>query len=339
MTESPNTWHRSLARSLLAPERFPLSFLSRRDFFAAPFLPEKNRYRPTASSISMAETETSFDGVAYKSAQRAQWNRDGAAWRRWNPTLDRWYGEVTRQMLDLARIAPGQRVLDVAAGAGEPSVSAAERVGPGGYVLATDIAEGIVELALEVARERGFKQIETRAMDGENLDLPDGSFDAVLCRLGLMYMPHPVTALRAWRRVLRPGGRVAVVVFSTPDRNSWGAVPVSIIRRRAQLPPPVPGQPGPFSLGGPGVLADVFRQAGFEDVNVRTVPVPLKMASAVEYVHVAREAFGGFNAMMAHLPAPERESVWDEVERSMRSFEASGGFEVPGECLIGAATK
>jgi len=176
-------------------------------------------------------------------------------------------------------------------------------------------------------------------MDGEKLDLADASFDAVLCRLGLMYMPNPVTALREWRRALRAGGRVAVAVFSTPDRNTWGDIPASIIRRRAQLPSPVPGQPGPFSLGGPGVLEGLFRQAGFANPEDRAVPAPLRMASAAEYVQVAREAFGGFNVMMAHLPPHERESVWNEVEFSMRSFESPSGFEVPGECLIGAATK
>lgn len=287
----------------------------------------------------MAQQQPSFDATKYKNAQREQWNKDAAAWRRWNPTLDDWYGEVTRQMLDLARIQPGQRILDIAAGAGEPAVSAAERVGPSGYVLATDIAEGIVELALQVARELGFKQIETRAMDGEKLDLPDASFDAVLCRLGLMYMPHPVTALGEWRRALRAGGRVAVVVFSTPDRNGWGAPAISIIRRRAQLPSPVPGQPGPFSLGGPGVLEGIFRQAGFATPEVRAVRVPLRMTTTAEYIRFAREAFGAFNAMMAHLSPRERESVWNEIEDSMRSFESPGGFEVPGECLVGAATK
>ncbi len=176
-------------------------------------------------------------------------------------------------------------------------------------------------------------------MDGEKLDLPDSSFDAVLCRLGLMYLPHPVAALREWRRVLRAGGRVAVIVYSTPDRNSWGGVPASIIRRRAQLPPPAPGQPGTFSLGGPGVLEGVFRQAGFAHPEVRAVPVPHRMASVAEYVRLAREAYGGFNAMMAHLSPQERESVWNEVEVSMRSFESPGGFEAPGECLVGAATK
>lgn len=287
----------------------------------------------------MVDPQNPFDAAQYKNAQREQWNKDGAAWRRWNPTLDRWYGGVTGRMLDLARIRTGQRILDIAAGAGEPAVSAAKRVGPGGHVLATDISEGIVELARQVAREQGLPQIETRAMDGEKLDLPDASFDAVLCRLGLMYMPHPVTALGEWRRVLKTGGRVAVVVFSTPDRNDWGALPASIIRRRAQLAPPAPGQPGPFSLGAPGVLEGLLRAAGFADPEVHAVPVPLKMPGAADYVRVAREAFGGFNAMMAHLPPRECESVWNEVESAMRCFESPGGFEAPGECLVGAATK
>lgn len=287
----------------------------------------------------MADQQPFFDAARYKSAQRAQWNKDGAAWRRWNPTLDRWYGEPTRLMLDLARLEPGQRVLDIAAGAGEPAVSAAERVGPGGYVLATDISEGIVELARQVARERGHHQVETRVMDGEELELPDSSFDAVLCRLGLMYMPHPVTALREWRRVLKPGGRVAVVVFSTPERNDWGAIPAAILRCHARLAPPAPGQPGPFSLGAPGALAGVFARAGFPQPEVLAVPVPHAMASAAEYVRVAQEAFGAFNALLADLPAPARAAAWSDVEESLRRYESAGGFAVPGECLVGAATK
>lgn len=287
----------------------------------------------------MAEQQSPFDSEQYKCAQRAQWNKDGAAWRRWNPTLDAWYGELTRQMLDLVQIAPGQRILDVAAGAGEPAVSAAVRVGPTGYVLATDISEGIMEQARQVADALGLSQMETRVMDGEQLALPADDFDAVLCRLGLMYMPRPVIALCEWRRVLKTGGRVAVVVFSTADRNDWGAVPASIIRRRAGLPSPVVGQPGPFSLGAPGVLAGMFRQAGFANPEVHTLPVPHRMGSAEEFVRVAREAFGGLNAMMAALPEPERESIWNEVAVSMGRFESPNGFEVAGECLLVAARK
>jgi SAM-dependent methyltransferase len=288
---------------------------------------------------AVAEKQPSFDATKYKLGQRDQWNKDAAAWHRWNPTLERWFGGVTREMLDMARIEPGQRLLDIAAGAGEPALSAAERVGREGYVLATDIAESIIRLAQQAAHERGFKQIETRVMDGENLDLPDASFDVVLCRLGLMYMPHPVAALSEWRRVLKPGGRVAIVVFSPADRNGWGAMPVSIIRRRTQLPPPLPGQPGPFGLGGAGVLEGAFRQAGFGTPDIRAVPAPLQMSSAAEYMRLAREAFGAFNAMMAHLSPQERESVWTEVEAAMRGFETPSGFDAPGECLVAAATK
>jgi len=287
----------------------------------------------------MSELQPEFDAAAYKNAQREQWNRDGAAWRRWNPVLDRWYGEATRQMLDLAQLQPGQHILDIAAGAGEPSVSAAARVGPGGRVLATDISEGIVELARQAAHEHGLPQIETRTMDGESPDLPDNSFDAVLCRLGLMYMPHRVAALRAWRRVLKTGGRVAVVVFSTPERNDWGAVPASIIRRRVHLPPPTPGQPGPFALGAPGLLQGMFRDAGFANPEISAVPAPHRMESATAYVRVAREAFGGFKAMMARLPEEERAPVWAEVEIALRRYESADGFVAPGECLVCTATK
>jgi SAM-dependent methyltransferase len=287
----------------------------------------------------MADQQSSFDAENYKNTQREQWNKDGAAWHRCALTLDRWYGDATRLMLDMADVRPGQRILDIAAGAGEPAISAAKRVGPGGYVLATDISEGIVDIASRVATEQGFDQIETRVMDGESLNVPDTSFDAVLCRLGLMYMPHPVSALREWRRALKTGGRVAVVVFSTPDRNPWGAVPASIIRRHAQLPPPVAGQPGPFSLGEPGILESMFLQAGFANPTIHAVPVPHRAESAAAYVQVASEAFGGFNAMMAHLPEPQRDSIWREIANSLRRFESAAGFEAPGECLVGAAVR
>lgn len=286
----------------------------------------------------MAEQQP-FDAAQYKRAQREQWNRDGAAWRRWNPMLDRWYGEVTRLMLDSVGIRPGQRILDIAAGAGEPAISAAERVGPDGYVLATDLSEGIVALAQEEAHGRGLRQVHTRVMDGERLDLPDATFDAVICRLGLMYMPHPLDALREWRRVLRADGRVALVVFSTPDRNDWGAVPAAIIRRHAGLAAPVPGQPGPFSLGAPGRLDALLREAGFEFAVVRAVPVPHRATRAEQFVQVAREAFGGLNTMMAHLPEAAQRAAWDEIALDMRRFESASGFEVGGECLLASASK
>jgi SAM-dependent methyltransferase len=287
----------------------------------------------------MSESKPVFDAGKYKRTQHDQWNEDAAAWHYWGPTLQSWFGGVTQRMLDLAQIGLGQRVLDIAAGAGEPALSAAERVGPQGSVLATDLSENIIRFAQQIADERHLQNFETRVMDGENLDLPDASFDAVLCRYGLMYMPDRQRALTEWRRVLKPGGRVVVAVFSTPDKNGWGAVPISIIRKRAQLPPPLPGQPGPFSLGGEGVLEGAFRQAGFENIQAHTLSAPLRMTSAAECIRFERESFGAFNQMMAHLPREERESIWDEAQVAMQVFEGPGGFEVPCEPIVGVGVK
>jgi SAM-dependent methyltransferase len=287
----------------------------------------------------MSESKPVFDADKYKRTQHDQWNEDAAAWHRWGPTLQDWFGSVTKTMLDLAQIAPGQHVLDIAAGAGEPALSAAERVGPQGYVLATDLSENIIRFAQKNADDRLLANFHSQAMDGENLELPDGSFDVVLCRFGLMYMPNRQRALAEWHRVLKPGGRAVVAVFSTPDKNGWGAVPIGVIRKRAQLPPPLPGQPGPFSLGGEGVLEDAYRKANFQDIQAHKLSAPLRMSSATKCIQFEREAFGAFNQMMAHLTRAEREATWDEAQVAMKVFEHPNGFEAPCEPIVGVGVK
>jgi SAM-dependent methyltransferase len=280
-----------------------------------------------------------FDPLAYKQTTREQWQHAAEAWGRWTPTLRAWLGPATDVMLDLAGIAPGQRVLDVAAGAGEPALSAAERVGPSGYVLATDISSNILAFAAQAARERGLNHVETRVMDGENLELEDRSFDAVLSRVGLIYFPDQQRALSEMRRVLRPGGRVVAAVYTTPENNRFFSIPVGIIRRRAQLPPPLPGQPGPFSLGAPGVLEQAFRQAGFDGVETRVVPSPLRLRSAAECVRFERESFGALHQMLAGLSEADRAAAWDEIEAELRQFEGPNGFEGPCELVVGVGVK
>jgi SAM-dependent methyltransferase len=287
----------------------------------------------------MAGAQPVFDAAKYKSAQHDQWNEDAAAWHRWGSTLQRWFGSVTQRMLDLAELGQGQRVLDIASGAGEPALSAAERVGPDGHLLATDLSEKIVAFAQQIAKERHLRNFETRVMDGENLELADASFDAVLCRFGLMYMPDRHRALTEWRRVLRPEGRVVVAVFSTPDKNGWGAVPLAIIHQSAQLAPPLPGQPGPFSLGAEGVLDDTLRQAGFQGIQIHRLSAPLRVASAAECIRFERESFGAFNQLMAHLPREKREAIWDEAEVAMQAFEGQHGFQAPCEALLAVGVK
>jgi len=242
-------------------------------------------------------------------------------------------------MLDMAEVREGQRILDVAAGAGEQTLVAARRVGPTGSVLATDISANILAFAQQSAREAGLVNVETRVLDGENLDLAEGSFDAVISRVGLIYFPDQHRALSGMKRVLKPGGRVAAITYSTPDRNKFFSVPVGIIRRRANLPPPLPGQPGPFSLGSPGVLEAAFAKAGFRDIEVRLVPSPLCLPSAAECVRFERESFGALHQMLAGVPEAERPSVWSEIEAELRAFEGAEGFVGPCEMVVAVGIK
>ncbi len=280
-----------------------------------------------------------FDAAKFKTTTRAQWQSAADAWHRWGPFLGEWLGAATDQMLDLAHIGTGSRVLDIAAGAGEQSLAAARRVGPTGNVLATDIAPALLEHALVDAHAAGLLNVATREIDGEALgELPAASFDAATSRVGLIYFPDQQRALAGIRRALKPGGRFAAVVYSTPDKNQFFSIPVGIIRRRAKLPPPLPGQPGPFSLGGDGVLAAAYAQAGLHDIEVRKVDSPVRLPSAAECVRFERESFGALHQMMSTLSDAERADTWGEIERELRQFETAGGFVGPCEMLVGAGT-
>jgi SAM-dependent methyltransferase len=241
-------------------------------------------------------------------------------------------------MLDMTHVREGARVPDVAAGAGDQSLQAAERVGGTGHVLATDIAPRILERAAHNARVAGLR-LETRTMDGEELDVPAGTFDAVICRVGLIYFPDQQRALGGMKRALLPGGRLGAIVYSTPEKNPFFSIPVGIIRRRAGLPAPAPGQPGPFSLGGEGVLARALETAGFRDVEVRTVSAPLRMASAAQCMRFERESFGALHQMLSGLDDRGRAEAWAEIEESLRKFERDGGFEGPCELLLAVGVK
>ena len=280
-----------------------------------------------------------FDAAVYKATTRAQWESAAEAWHRWGPTLEAWLGEATEVMLDMTGIAAGSRVLDVAAGAGGQTLAAARRVSPDGTVLATDISPEILRFAEAQARRAGISNVAVREMDGESLDVDANFFDAVISRVGLIYFPDQHGALLGMMRALRPGGRVAAVTYSTPERNRFFSLPVSIIRERAQLAPPAAGQPGPFSLGGPGVLEAAFVRAGFVDVEVRTVESPLRLESADQCVQFERESFGALHQMLAGLDDAGREAAWADIAAQLAQFDGPDGFVGPCEMLVAAGTR
>jgi ubiquinone/menaquinone biosynthesis C-methylase UbiE len=281
--------------------------------------------------------QPSFDPAAFKEMTRTQWQQTAAAWYRWSPTIQAWLEPVTLLMLDLAQLGPGDRVLDVGAGTGEPALSASERVGTTGFVLATDISANTLTFAAQEAQARGLgaTRFQTRVMDAEALELDDSSFHVALSRLGLIYVPDRVRGLVEMRRVLKPGGRAVVASYTTPARNAFFSLPIGIIRRHAQIPTPPPDQPGPFSLGDPVVMEEAFRRAGFRTTETRVVPAPLRLPSAVTCTQFERESFGALHQMMSGLPEEEQAAVWEEVADALRRFEGLNGFEAPSELCIG----
>ena len=287
----------------------------------------------------MEPSTPQFDPVKYKNTTHDQWQAAAEAWYRWSPTLNKWLGNATEKMLEMAGITSGHRVLDIAAGAGEQSITTAKKVGAAGYVLATDISANILDYAKQMAQQAGVNNIETKVMDGENLTLEDETFDAVISRVGLIYFPDQQKALKEMLRVLKPGGKLAAIDYSTPEKNKFFSVPVSIIRNRAKLPPPLPGQPGPFSLGAEGIIEKVFSQAGFKNVRSELVDSPLLLQSAKECVQFEKESFGALHQMMSSLSDTEKVSVWEEIETELQKFEAENKFVGPCEMVVAVGEK
>jgi ubiquinone/menaquinone biosynthesis C-methylase UbiE len=248
-------------------------------------------------------------------------------------------GAATEVMLELAGVQAGSRVLDVAAGTGESTLIAARRVGPSGYVLAADISASMLEVAAETARKEGLTNVETRVMNAENLALDADSFDAVISRIALMLFPNPAKALTEMRRVVKPGNRVAVIVFSAIEKNPYQGIRFGIVRRLGNIPPPAPGEPWIFALGDPRALEDLFKRAGFLNVSVRPLAIQRRFQSAADAVQTMKNSAVDLGELMSRLNEAERERAWAEIEQQLRRFEGANGFEAPGEVLIGVGTK
>jgi SAM-dependent methyltransferase len=285
-------------------------------------------------------TVAAFDPVKFKNTTRQQWDAAAEAWDRWSPLLARWLGPATELMLDMTGVRQGSRVLDVAAGAGEQTLAAARRVGPRGYVLATDISPGILDYAARNAELAGLGNVETAVVDGEALgEINAEPFDAVISRVGLIYFPDQHAALTGMTQHLRPGGRVGAITYAAADKNGFFSGPVGIIRRRAALPAPLPGQPGPFSLGDPDVLMKRLTEAGFTKVEIEIVDAPVRLGSAEECLQFEQESFGALHQMLAGLTASEQDEAWDEIEEHLKTYEQNGRFNGPCQMLVAAATK
>ncbi|NNL35797.1 MAG: methyltransferase domain-containing protein [Silicimonas sp.] len=275
------------------------------------------------------------DVEALKARVRAQWDGAAEGWDRHEASIGRWLDDATAAMIDLAGIAPGASVLDIAAGSGAQSVQIAKRVGVSGRVVATDLSPSSVEIAKQRLGALTMAGASAMVADIEALPFEHETFDAVTCRLGLMFLPRPSVGLAEMRRVLRPGGRAVSVVFSCPERNPCITTLMRVATAQAGIEPPDPDRPGGLlSLGAPGLLARLYREARFSRVHELVVSAPFRMPSVRAYVDFVRDAAAPVVAILSRLPEDRREMAYGQIERELEEFRSEDGWEGPNELVI-----
>lgn len=280
------------------------------------------------------------NATAFKAAMADQWNHAAAGWDAHGPQIRAWLATATDAMLNMAEVGLGQRVLDLAAGAGDQTLDIAERVGPRGHVLATDLSPAILALAAAHARSAGHAQVHTQLADAEALDLPDASFDTAICRLGLMFLPDPLQGLREIVRVLRPGGRVCTMVFGAPQANPCVTLLMRTALEHAGLPPADPFQPGGLlSLGRPGHLDELFRTAGLHEVITTAMSAPFRLPSVGHYLAFVRSSASPIRQILSRLPAADQQAAWDDMAGRLRAFDTPQGWVGPNELLLTSARR
>jgi SAM-dependent methyltransferase len=270
---------------------------------------------------------------------RQQWEGAAPGWARWETTVATWMEPATDAMLAMAGVDAGARVLDLACGAGSQTLRAAGRVGARGHVVASDIAAAMLREVQQNVRAAGLRNVSTLNGAAEELNVAAGSFDAAVCRLGLMLFIAPAQALAAVMRALKPGGKFAAVLFTTQVANPFMAKPMQILLRHAGKTPPTAGQPGIFALGVPGAIEHLLAESGFVRVEQRIFALPLRMPSAAQALTMMQEAFGAYRAVVSDCPESIRTAAWAEVAETFKAFETPRGFVAPAEVVVAAGVK
>lgn len=245
-------------------------------------------------------------------------------------------GAVVRSaMLAVADLQPGDDVLELGCGPGGVGIAAAEIVGAEGHVVLSDVVPEMTAIAEERAGRRGLRNVVVRELDMEHIDVPDASFDAVLCREALMLVGDPTAAAREALRTLRPGGRAVFAVWGPPAENPWLSVLLDVVSAQlgAQVPPP--GMPGPFALSGDGVLAQILTAAGFTAVDVSEVATPMQVASIDEWWAVVPSLAGPVAAIVDSLPDDVTSAMRADATAALRQFADADGYTIPGRSLVG----
>jgi SAM-dependent methyltransferase len=287
---------------------------------------EQLSYHDADATRGLMASPGGFDPVEFKQNIRKEWRSAAGGWRRWLDVVEAPEGgqRHSAKLVALAELRPGGSVLDVGGGYGEPSLTAARVVGAQGHVVCTDISEEMLATARERAGEAGITNVEFIARDAEELDFEDETFDAVLSRATLMFLPDVAGTLRRLHGFLRPGGKLAASVWG-PIAAVQFAAAFPLVAQELGLPPPPPGRPGAFALSDPERLAALVTGAGFRDVESGTVPVIFETDSPERYADFIRDVAPQLTTMLAGHPTDVQERVWGKITDAYRPFQDADG--------------
>jgi SAM-dependent methyltransferase len=259
-----------------------------------------------------------IDPVEFRGKQREQWNVAATGWRRWSDLIDTAAGKVSERLVELAGVQPGSRVLDVAAGYGEPSLSAARVAGSEGSVVATDIAADMLAFGRERAAAAGLDNIEFVESEVMSLDFEPGSFDAALSRWGIIFEPDGEGAAERVRGFLKPGARMAISSWGPPDRTPFLGVPMRTAMQRLDVPPPPPGTPGPLSRPSEEAIGGLLSGGGFSDVEVEEVEVSFTWDSPEDFTTFVKEIAPPIRAIIDPQPEDVQAETWAAITEAIR---------------------
>jgi SAM-dependent methyltransferase len=277
----------------------------------------------------------------FREKLRQEWTDEQtvAAWRKWHTQLSAFTRGATDAVLEAAQLRPGMRVLDLASGVGDPALAIAEAVGMTGHVTATDLGPGMIAYAEELAKSKVLRNMEFRVADVEALPFPDRSFDVVSCRFGVMFFPEQVKAFRECRRVLKPGGRVAFVVWGKREQL-FLATTIGILMKYVEPPTPDPNAPHAFMFGERGLLESRLKAAGFVDVReeVRTVTGRWD-GSPEDYWQQFTEVAAPFRPLIEKLTPETRAKAEGEIFVGLRKLSNGKVLTMPLEIVIGTGVR
>ena len=268
------------------------------------------------------------------------WRESAKHWTKHSDTIHRMFVPLTRALIERAGIHHGQTVLDVAGGAGEPSLTIAETVGPEGSVTCTDAVAEMVGAARNEAQRRGLTNIHFRQCTGDSLPFADNSFDVVVSRLGVMFFPDSVVAMREMLRVLKPGGRLAFAVWGKSDVNPFCYLVTRVMDQHVKSPAADPDAPNAFRFAEPGKLTGVMAQAGAIDVEESVVTFDIEAPiSAQQFWAMRSQTSDTLREKLSKLSADEQAQIAVEIEQAVKEFFPSNQMKFPAQLIIATGNK